>query len=45
MLNDLDIYNSKYKKKILKEINKTFKENNFIFGPSVKKFEKSLNMK
>lgn len=44
MLNDLDIYNSKYKKKILKEINKTFKGNNFIFGPSVKKFEKNLKL-
>ena len=43
MFNDLDLYNKKYKKKILQSIQKTITENNFIFGSDVKKLEKKLS--
>ena len=43
MLNDLDIYNKTLNKKILKSINKTVHENNFIFGKSVTTLEKKLS--
>lgn len=43
MLNDLDLYNKKYKKNILKSIVKTIDENNFIFGKDVRKLEKRLS--
>ena len=43
MFNDLDLYNKKYKKKILNSIQKTVNENNFIFGNNVKKLEKKLS--
>jgi len=42
MLNDLDIYNKTFNKKILKKLKLVIKENNFIFGESVKKLENSL---
>ena len=43
MFNDLDLYNKKYKKKILNSIQKTANENNFIFGNNVKKLERKLS--
>ena len=43
MFNDLDLYNKKYKKKILNSIQKTVNENNFIFGNNVKKLERKLS--
>lgn len=41
--NDLDLYNDYLNKGIIREIKKTFKENNFIFGSNVLKFEKLLS--
>ncbi len=43
MLNDLDIYNSYFNKKIFIKLKKTINENNFIFGKSVKKLELLLS--
>ena len=43
MFNDLDIYNKKYRKKILQSIQKTIIKNNFIFGNDVKKLEENLS--
>ncbi len=43
MLNDLDLYNKKYKRNILKSIIKTIDENNFIFGKEVGKLESKLS--
>ncbi len=43
MLNDLDLYNKKYKKNIIKSIIKTIDENNFIFGKDVIKLENKLS--
>ena len=43
MLNDLDIYNRSLNKEILVELKKNIKENNFIFGKSVQKFESKLS--
>lgn len=43
MLNDLDLYNKKYQKKIIRVISKTIKKNNFIFGKEVKIFENKLS--
>ena len=42
-LNDLDLYNKYLNIKIRNIINKSLKENNFIFGDSVKKLEKKLS--
>ena len=41
--NDLDLYNNKINKRINRDIYLTLKENNFIFGRSVLKFEKQLS--
>lgn len=43
MLNDLDIYNKSLNKKIFIKLKNNIKENNFIFGDSVKKFENKLS--
>ena len=42
-LNDLDLYNKYLNTKIRNTINKSLKENNFIFGNSVKKLEEKLS--
>ncbi len=41
--NDLDLYNNNLNKDIIREIKKTLKENNFIFGRNVLKLEKLLS--
>ena len=41
--NDLDLYNNHLNEEIKKEINKTLKENNFIFGSNIAKFEKLIS--
>ena len=43
MFNDIDIYNKYLKNKIVKRLNKSIDENNFIFGKSVSDLEKSLS--
>ena len=43
MLNDLDIYNKKLNKKIFIKLKNNIKENNFIFGGSVKNLEAKLS--
>ena len=42
-INDLDLYNAKFKKKISLKINKIIKNNNFIFGDEVKNIESKLS--
>ena len=44
MIKFLDIYkqDKKFHKKILKDLNKTFKKGDFILGSDVKKFEKNF---
>ncbi|MDC3008032.1 aminotransferase class I/II-fold pyridoxal phosphate-dependent enzyme [Candidatus Pelagibacter sp.] len=43
MFNDLDLYNKKNKKLILKSVTKTIDKNNFIFDQNVDKLEKRLS--
>ena len=40
---DIDLYNNNLNKGIFREIQKTLKENNFIFGTNISKFEKLLS--
>ena len=41
--NDLDLYNKCFNIKIKKKIDKTLKENNFIFGSDVARLENTLS--